>query len=55
MSEQELIQELSNRAKVEGPGSLASLLNAAARRLEALEERVALLEERVAIMEEGCP
>lgn len=47
METNELINELRDWAIVQGPGSLAAVLNEAADRLEALDERVS-------IMEEGC-
>ncbi len=43
MSDLELIRELRDRALVEGPGSLAAMLDAAADRIEALDERVDIL------------
>ena len=40
-----LIGELRDRAKVEGAGSLAALLNAAADRIEEMDERICIVSE----------
>lgn len=42
-----LIAELRDWADVEGPGSLAAILDAAADRIEELDERVAIISEHM--------
>ena len=42
MTTSELINDLRDWAEVEGPGSLAAILNEAADRLEELDERLAI-------------
>lgn len=45
MTTNELICELRDWADVQGPGSLADVLNEAADKIESLDERVAIMSE----------
>ena len=47
MTTSELINDLRDWAEVQGPGSLAAILNEAADRLEEIDERLAIVGENL--------